>query len=93
MKNALARGIDFAITPSKVPIEEIISHVELSISNMDDKDSNQIRLQITRNMKKTQLPKSNLSYSEPSRKTPKYTYYWQTKETPQTSSTQKNKTK
>lgn len=60
----LAKGHNFAITPNKIPTEEIISQIETTIFRLPQDVSNQIRHQVTNVLQKASPPQPNISKEE-----------------------------
>ncbi|XP_038066508.1 uncharacterized protein LOC119736566 [Patiria miniata] len=62
--NVLALGMNFATTPSKIPVEEFIQSIEPSIRKMDKEKADNIRIQIHQVLKHSKPPKSNITRLE-----------------------------
>ncbi|KAK4879049.1 hypothetical protein RN001_007195 [Aquatica leii] len=61
-KSVLAKGFNYAVSPSEIPVEDIICNVEASISNIPSADT--IRQDVVRILKHAKSPKNNLSREE-----------------------------
>ena len=62
--NVLSLGMNFAITPNKIPVEEFIQAIEPSIRKLEKQKADNICIQIHEVLKHSKPPKSNLSKRE-----------------------------
>ncbi|XP_071054396.1 uncharacterized protein [Onthophagus taurus] len=62
--SVLAKGLNYAIAPKKVPKEEIICEVEAAVRGMPTLKAEEIRQEVTRVLKSAKPPKSNLTVGE-----------------------------
>ncbi|XP_071057544.1 uncharacterized protein [Onthophagus taurus] len=62
--SVLAKGLNYAIAPKKVPKEEIICEVEAAVRGMSTLKAEEIRQEVTRVLKSAKPPKSNLMVGE-----------------------------
>ncbi|XP_020295119.1 uncharacterized protein LOC109860447 [Pseudomyrmex gracilis] len=63
-KHALAKGHNFAVAPTKLPNETIISHIETAIHFLPQEPANNIRRLVANILNKSKLPTHNLTRSE-----------------------------
>lgn len=63
-RSVLSKGLDFAVAPSRIPVEDIISNIEASISHLPDREAAEIRFETTRILRRAKLPQKNLTSSE-----------------------------
>ncbi|XP_065213372.1 uncharacterized protein LOC135840674 [Planococcus citri] len=61
---ALEKGLNFAIAPSYIPTEEIITGVEATIRTLPEEEAEEIRQQTVHILKKSKPPKANLTKEE-----------------------------
>ncbi|XP_037299336.1 uncharacterized protein LOC119190756 [Manduca sexta] len=63
---ALAKGLNFAPTPRKIPVEAIITGIEETIAHnkIPDQDAECLRQDVSSVMRKSKLPKPNMSKRE-----------------------------
>ena len=62
--SVLSKGRNFAITPNKIPVEDIISSVEASIRSLPESESEEIRTEVSRILRKAKPPRPNIKLSE-----------------------------
>ena len=62
--SVLAKGGNFAVTPSFVPVEDIIANVESGIRGLPEHESEEIRGEVARILRKAKKPVSNLPAKE-----------------------------
>nr|XP_023027235.1 uncharacterized protein LOC111515239 [Leptinotarsa decemlineata] len=62
--SVLARGVNFAIVPRRVPNEEIIAGTEAAIRNLSDEGAEDIRIITANILNKARPPKCNISKRE-----------------------------
>ena len=62
--SVLSKGGNFAVTPRKIPTEDIIAQVEAGIRNLSAVVAEEIRGEVGRILKKSKPPYSNLTYQE-----------------------------
>ena len=62
--SVLSKGGNFAVTPRKMPTEDIIAQVESGIRNLPVVAAEEIRVEVGRILKKSKPPCSNLTYME-----------------------------
>ncbi|XP_028394526.1 uncharacterized protein LOC114518725 [Dendronephthya gigantea] len=60
-EEVLALGLNFAVVPHKIPKEEIVQHLEPKLNHLRDDIASNIRVKVTEVLRRTTLPKSNLS--------------------------------
>ncbi|MCY6525048.1 hypothetical protein, partial [Actinobacillus pleuropneumoniae] len=63
-ESILKKGLNFAITPNKIPVEEVISNIEVAIKNLDIEKSEEIRQDIVKILRTAKPPTSNISKEE-----------------------------
>ena len=63
-KSLLAKGLNFAITPKSIPVEDIISNVESAIRDLPAAESEEIRQETSRILRKSKPPTNNISAAE-----------------------------
>ena len=63
-KSVLAKGGNFAVTPTSIPTEEIITRVEAAIYKLPKKEADEIRVETCRLLKRAKPPKCNISKGE-----------------------------
>ncbi len=63
-KKVLAKGLNFSLTPAKIPIPEIIVSVENGLRKVKSGKSQAARINVIGALKKAKLPVSNISSSE-----------------------------
>ena len=57
----LAKGLNFAVTPDKVPIDDYVVATEQASWSLPDSAKDQLRAEVIGTIKNTKLPKSNLT--------------------------------
>lgn len=62
--NSLAKGFNFAIAPTRIPVESIICGVESAVSNLDTNSAEAIRQDVSQILRTARPPKRNLPYKE-----------------------------
>ncbi|XP_060531998.1 uncharacterized protein LOC132705430 [Cylas formicarius] len=62
--SVLNKGFNYAIAPKRVPVEEIVSNVEASLSTIDEQDAELIRQDVARVLRQSKPPQPNLSREE-----------------------------
>ncbi|XP_011873071.1 PREDICTED: uncharacterized protein LOC105564909, partial [Vollenhovia emeryi] len=60
----LAKGHNFAVTPSRIPTEEIISQIETAIFQLPPEAGNNIRQQSAQILRKAKPPTQNINREE-----------------------------
>ena len=60
----LQKGLNFAVTPNKIPVSKILSEVEVSIKNLDKSDKDLIRAQVCNITKNFTKIKTNITSQE-----------------------------
>ena len=64
-KSILQRGLNYAITPKKIPISEIITATELACSTLSDTNqASRLRNDVTKALEQAKPPKTNISKEE-----------------------------
>lgn len=63
-ESILKKGLNFAITPNKIPIEEVISNIEVSIKNLEIAKIKEIGQDIAKILRTAKPPTSNISIEE-----------------------------
>ncbi|CAH2109268.1 unnamed protein product [Euphydryas editha] len=65
-RSILAKGMNFAITPKRIPYENIISNIEATIAknNIPTEDAETLRQDVAAILCKSRLPKSNVTSEE-----------------------------
>lgn len=63
-ESILKKGLNFAITPNKIPVEEVISNIEVAIKNLDITKSEEIRQDIAKILRTSKPHASNISVEE-----------------------------
>ena len=64
MMDDLSKGLNFAITPTTLPVEEIIAGTEVVAKYMTETAAEELKGEVLRNIKRAKLPKSNISKGE-----------------------------
>lgn len=64
LKLLLEKGLNFAISPAKIPIYDIINNIEVSIKNNDQNKAEEIRQDVSRILRNARPPPSNISKEE-----------------------------
>ncbi|KAL0269180.1 UNVERIFIED_CONTAM: hypothetical protein PYX00_006992 [Menopon gallinae] len=62
--SALAKGQNFAITPNRIPVEDIITRVEATIQLLPSATAEEIRSETVHLLKRTKPPKTNIPPKE-----------------------------
>ena len=60
----LALGMNFALTPNRIPISDIITATEATARCLDPVIGDQLRAGVSRALASSKVPKSNLSYAQ-----------------------------
>eukprot|EP00253_Pinus_taeda_P030797 PITA_30797 len=60
----LGKGLNFALAPRKIPVEDIICDVEYGIENLPDKIRDMIRQDCAVTLRRAKPPRSNISKAE-----------------------------
>lgn len=60
-ESTLRKGLNFAITLNKIPVEEVISNIEVAIKNLDIAKSEEIRQDITKILRTSKPPPSKIT--------------------------------
>ncbi|KXJ07425.1 hypothetical protein AC249_AIPGENE23490 [Exaiptasia diaphana] len=60
----LSKGLNFAVAPSKVPIDQFIAETESSISNLSSEDKSEVRNKVCSILSNAKPPKPNISKKE-----------------------------
>jgi hypothetical protein len=63
-KSVLRKGLNFAVTPNRFPMEDIICSVEAAITHLPTEAAEEIRQDVSCVLRKSKLPKPNISASE-----------------------------
>ena len=63
-RSILSKGLNFAITPTALPAEEIIAGTEVVAKHMTATAADELRGEVVRTIKRAKLPKSNISKGE-----------------------------
>lgn len=63
-RSLLSKGLNFAIPPKRIPVEEIICAVELAVKDMPHTRAEEIRQDVAVTLRKSKLPRYNLSREE-----------------------------
>jgi hypothetical protein len=62
--SALSKGLNYAVAPSRVPVKDIICGVEKAIKTLPIESAEEIRQETVRILKRSHIPKNNLSGAE-----------------------------
>ena len=62
--SVLAKGGNFAVTPNKIHVEDIIANVESALYHLPEEKAEEIRGEVTRILRKAKPPKSNITRKE-----------------------------
>ncbi|KAK5640242.1 hypothetical protein RI129_011053 [Pyrocoelia pectoralis] len=62
--NILQKGFNFAITPKRIPVENIITNVEIALTTVEQPIADEIRLDIANILKKARPPAQNVTKKE-----------------------------
>ncbi|KAK5644538.1 hypothetical protein RI129_005838 [Pyrocoelia pectoralis] len=62
--NILQKGFNFAITPKRIPKENIITNVEIALTTVEQPTADEIRLDIANILKKARPPAQNVTKKE-----------------------------
>jgi hypothetical protein len=62
--SALAKGFNFAVAPSRVPTEDIITGVESAVFSLPEKEAETLRQQTCEILRKARPPPRNISFDE-----------------------------
>ena len=57
----LFKGMNFALTPRKIPVKDIIQSTEPALKHLDKTAANQVRIQVLQTLKNAKLPRPNTS--------------------------------
>nr|XP_060622650.1 uncharacterized protein LOC132769734 [Anolis sagrei ordinatus] len=60
----LAKGGNFAVTATRIPVENIIANVESAIYRLPEEEAEEVRAEAARILKKAKLPSSNITRKE-----------------------------
>ena len=60
-RSILSKGLNFAITPTTLPVEEIIAGTEVVVKYMTETAADELRGEVVCTIKRAKLPKSNIS--------------------------------
>ena len=63
-ERALAKGFNFAITPSQIPIENIICEIEKAITHLEPNTAETLRQETSAILRKAKPPKKNIGKEE-----------------------------
>ena len=63
-KEVLALGLSFAIAPSRIPYEDIISATEATARRLDHKVADSLRLGVSKALRQAKPPKPNLPFQQ-----------------------------
>ena len=63
-QSILSNGLNFAITPTTLPVEEIIAGIEVVAKYITETAVEELRGEVVRTIKRAKLPKSNISKGE-----------------------------
>ena len=62
--SVLKKGLNYAITPTKLPIPEIIAQAEMSARHLPPTDAEALRGDVVKTLKQAKLPKPNITQQE-----------------------------
>jgi hypothetical protein len=62
--SVLNKGLNFAISPSSIPVDNLICCIEDSIKTLADEDKDQVRQDCAVILRNSKPPKSNISKEE-----------------------------
>ena len=62
--SVLAKGLNFAVTPEKVPVVEVITKTEVACKNLPESDANELRSKVAGLLSRPKKIESNLDKSE-----------------------------
>ena len=62
--SVLSKGLNFAITPHRIPTNDIIVATELACKSLPTNEATQLRTEIVEAIKSSKVPKSNISKGE-----------------------------
>ena len=62
--SVLSIGLNFAITPHRIPTNDIIVATELACKSLPSNEATQLRTEIVGAIKSSKVPKSNISKAE-----------------------------
>ena len=60
-ESILTRGLDYAVTPNKVPVEDFVIHAEAAIKTLPPEQSEHIRQETARILRKSKPPAPNIT--------------------------------
>ena len=60
----MSKGGNFAITPNAIPFDDIIASIEVSIRSLLESESEEIRTEVLRILRKARPPKPNIKLSQ-----------------------------
>ena len=63
----LSKGMNFALTPRKIPVKDIIQSSEPALKHLYKTATNQVRIQVLQTLKNAKLPRPNTSKHHVSR--------------------------
>ena len=63
-RSILSKGLNFAVTPTSIPIAEIIAGTEVVAKHLSNSDADELRCEVVRTIKRAKLPKSNITKNE-----------------------------
>ncbi|KAK5650122.1 hypothetical protein RI129_001151 [Pyrocoelia pectoralis] len=62
----LEKGFNYAVTPTSIPTENIITNVEIALKDVNDHAADKIRLEVAHILKNAHLPKQNITKAQKS---------------------------
>ena len=64
-RSVLMKGLNFSVTPSKIPVDEIVAATELACNQLKDKSqAESLRNEVVKIVSKSKPPRSNISRAE-----------------------------
>lgn len=64
LKSLLEKGLNYAISPTKIPINDVISNIEVAIKNTDQDVAEEIRQDVAKILRRAKPPSRNISKDE-----------------------------
>ena len=62
--SVLKKGLNFAVTSTDIPVDEIIASTELATRHLDQQTAAQLRSEVVRSLRQAKPPKPNITKAE-----------------------------
>ena len=63
-EDVLKLGLNFAVTPTKLPVNEIVASTELACQSLNHNTASRLRCDVTQVLKNAKLPKPNITLEQ-----------------------------